>query len=171
MRNAFIGQFIFLALATLTACASDDGDSHTNVKNVEPFHTNRICGSEGTNPSITEISNYNQLAEIEKRIHRHLLNYQLQWQNQIEFDTHKLFLLEMGRKPTGGFALTLSDNIITYQDNIIKINVNWRSPNSSAIVAQSITSPCLLVLIPKGSYRKLSVINQSQHEILNIAIR
>lgn len=80
---------------------------------------------------------------------------------RIDFSRFAVLGIFMGSRPTGGFRLALANNKAQVQDNTASVRVDWIEPPPGAMVTQMLTSPCLLVRIPRGDYRRIEV--QDQH--------
>ncbi len=73
----------------------------------------------------------------------------------INFNTHQVFLLSLGTKPTSGHGLLLEEGPALYQNNILILPVKVMEPAENTMQAQVITTPCVLVSVPKNNYRKV----------------
>ena len=63
----------------------------------------------------------------------------------------------MGKYPTAGYQLELAAETAEINDHDLTLFVSWVEPPVAALVAQVITSPCLLISIPKGDYSVIRV--------------
>ncbi len=79
---------------------------------------------------------------------------------EVDFNTQGLLWIHMGQQSTGGYALALADPICRVKNEIASVSVNWISPASDAMVTQVITSPCILLKLPKGPFHSIQVIDQ-----------
>jgi hypothetical protein len=78
----------------------------------------------------------------------------------IDFAKEGVLLIEMGERPTAGYALDLPPDAARIKDGRLELIVDWTEPPPDAITAQVITSPCLLVRLPRAGYREVRVIDQ-----------
>lgn len=78
----------------------------------------------------------------------------------VDFAASEALLIEMGRRPTAGYRLTLADTSLAIRDGVAQVLVNWEEPGPSAVVTQVMTSPCLIVTVPRARYRELVVVDQ-----------
>ena len=77
----------------------------------------------------------------------------------------QMLLIEMGRRSTGGYSVTLGSHAAQVSDDTVVIHVVWNVPDTGAVLAQVVTSPYLLLKLAKGDYRRVVVVDQ-ENEIL-----
>ncbi len=81
-----------------------------------------------------------------------------------------MVLIEMGRKPTGGYLLGLKDNQARLLDDTAQVSTVWVEPAPGAIVTQVVTSPWVLIALPKNaSYSRVQVVDQNGRIRLSVA--
>ena len=78
----------------------------------------------------------------------------------VDFSKEHLLLLSMGERPTAGYGISLSQEKLLYSKNEAEIDIVWDEPSANAVVAQIITSPCVLLAIPKQEYKVIKVTDQ-----------
>jgi hypothetical protein len=67
----------------------------------------------------------------------------------------------MGRKPTAGYHVSMASRAVAVgEHNELILLVSWIEPPGDALLAQVITSPCILVSIPKGNYSTIQVVDE-----------
>lgn len=91
--------------------------------------------------------------------------------SQVDFSREGLLIVAMGQKPTGGYGLELNHEIAVVSDDVAVVSVSWIEPQKDAIVPQVITSPCLVIILPKGSYSQIRLLDQNVHLRLQIRIK
>ena len=79
---------------------------------------------------------------------------------EIDFSTHVVLLIEMGEQPTAGYALLPAESPAQQIGDTVHIPLLWRAPAPETMVAQVITSPCLLLEIPRGDYARIEILDQ-----------
>lgn len=72
-----------------------------------------------------------------------------------------LVQLRMGVKPSGGYGLDLQSDQLTVLNQTASFTVLWNEPAPGTFLTQALTSPCLYLQIPKGSYQQLQVLDQA----------
>jgi hypothetical protein len=80
---------------------------------------------------------------------------------KIDFGREGVVLVSMGQRRTGGYALTLADPKVNIANGIATMVVAFEEPPPGAMVTQALTSPCLLVRVPKSGIRELRVVDTS----------
>lgn len=112
------------------------------------------CGREEARPAawwLTDEDGYRTLAQ---RLRKSSLP-------PVDFRSHGVLLVEMGRQNTGGYGLRLArPEIEEGGDGAIRVHLDWRTPGPGMMTTQVITSPCLLLKLPRGDYRQIAVIDQ-----------
>lgn len=80
----------------------------------------------------------------------------------IQWDPEKegVLWLEMGVKPTGGYALELDDPEATVTAGAAVVTVRWRTPPPDGFVTQALTSPCLVLKLPKADLEAIHIQDQ-----------
>lgn len=79
-------------------------------------------------------------------------------------------LLEMGRRPTTGYDLDLRAGASTIAGDTLVLRVDWIVPDPEDFVGQGLTSPCLVLSLPKGDYRRVQVVDQWGEQRAAIAL-
>jgi len=79
--------------------------------------------------------------------------------------------LYMGRKTTGGYALSLAAAEATVSNGIAVIRVQWREPSPGAIVTQQLTSPCLVLKLPRNNYSAIEIQDQAGRMRTRVAVK
>jgi hypothetical protein len=76
----------------------------------------------------------------------------------------------MGQKPTGGYGLELNREFAVISEDTAALRVSWIDPPKGAILPQIITSPCLVIILPKGPYSQIQLLDQDAHLRLQLPI-
>ncbi len=86
----------------------------------------------------------------------------------IEFSQNIVLAIWMGKQPTAGYGLRLAENNAQVKENtaIIRLTVTTPAPNRPA--AQVITSPCMLIKLPKAQYNSLMLVSQDGKELVSL---
>ena len=89
-----------------------------------------------------------------------------QWQHQTGIDLQarelqpgRYALVQMGLRHTGGNGIAVSSDA-TRDGDTLNLYATFFSPRQGAITTQMLTSPCVLVQLPPGSYRTVDVYDQ-----------
>ncbi|HDP88491.1 MAG TPA: protease complex subunit PrcB family protein [Thioalkalivibrio sp.] len=133
------------------------------------LHRATHCASTEAQPSATWVGDGDTLTAT----HARLTGQQLGARPPlpaVDFEQAGVLLLEMGQRPTGGYAVALAEPVIAVDDGIATVTVNWQEPAPGAIATQALTSPCLLLEIPRGDYTSIRVVDQDGRLRLEIPV-
>lgn len=78
----------------------------------------------------------------------------------VDFSREGVLVLAMGSRSTAGYALSLAEESAVVRDGVLTVRVDWREPPPGALLAQVMTSPCLLVKVPMASFSRIRVVDQ-----------
>lgn len=69
-----------------------------------------------------------------------------------------LVAISRGRQPTPGYGLTLEE---ARRDGArVVIRVQWETPQSGAVLPQTLTHPCLVVGLPRNDFERVEAVDQ-----------
>lgn len=83
----------------------------------------------------------------------------------VNFGRAGVLLVEMGRKPTAGYAL--EPLRIEDDGSTVTVHTRWQNPPPDAMTAQVITSPCFLLRLPQADYAQIRVVDEQGLERLD----
>jgi len=69
-------------------------------------------------------------------------------------------LVEMGQRPTGGYNLRLLSRKTKIKGDTLDMVVDWHAPRLDAAVSQAMSTQCIAVRLPQGSYSNVRVTDQ-----------
>ncbi|MBL1432770.1 MAG: protease complex subunit PrcB family protein [Gammaproteobacteria bacterium] len=75
----------------------------------------------------------------------------------IDWQQERVLLLAMGRQASAGYSLTLASSRAIHNNGELAISVLWQEPEPHTMQAQLVTSPCLLVKLPREGYQHIVV--------------
>jgi hypothetical protein len=146
-----------LALAAavlLTACASQRPRGPAKVT-ASVLRAGTQCGGEVTGPSARWISTEGVL--------RAAMGpggaFGVQADMPVDFRKEGVLAVYMGQRSTGGYALALHDPEVAIQDHVGTVVVRFEEPPPGGMVTQVITSPCLLLRLPRAELRQVRVVD------------
>jgi hypothetical protein len=70
-----------------------------------------------------------------------------------------LVLVETGRKPTGGYSISLADPMLRVEKGLARMRVAVREPEPGDEAISWPSSPCLVVALPRGEFKTLEVVD------------
>ena len=131
------------------ACNDNNVKSAYADKSVSPVYQSANCGRNQAASHITWIDNQAELEDVYRRVRSTTLGGE-KAVPAVSFDTHGLVLIELGQRSTAGYQLRLASErmVMDKGDGLITFSVD--KPAGAA--AQMITSPCLLISVPRGDY-------------------
>jgi hypothetical protein len=89
----------------------------------------------------------------------------------VDFKSQRLVYLHMGARRTGGYRLDLAGETADLVGKTLVIPVSWQEPGEDALVTQMLTHPCLLLVLPRGAYNRIEVVDQSGQTRLSTTIQ
>jgi len=69
-------------------------------------------------------------------------------------------LVELGARPTGGYGLAVARAAVL-RGEVAVLSATFLSPPAGSIRTQALSSPCVLVQLPRGRYTRVDVEDQS----------
>jgi len=84
----------------------------------------------------------------------------------INFDQSTAFVLFMGSRPTAGYDIELLDDRAIVREASLTIPASWQEPSSDTMVAQIMTSPCVVITLPDARYETVTVRNRQGKTLL-----
>lgn len=88
-----------------------------------------------------------QIIDSDEELNNALYRYGVKAAQPVNFNTHNVALLDMGLHLSGGYSISVSS--IEQGDGFVRINANSRAPGRDCVTSQVLTSPFVLVTIPK----------------------
>ncbi len=158
--QALIMPFIIICLV-LAGCSVGAGTSAAFQSLVaqQLFSGQQCGGSEETVVArwIDEGLAYQELTGI---IHGAVLGKPNKTLPKVDFASHGVLMVSMGRQSTTGYFLSLAKNEVKVSNEIATVNLTWQELQPGAMAAQMITSPCVLISLPKADFSKVRIVDQ-----------
>ena len=148
-------------------------DSHSREKptlKIRLLYKGDQCHTNRLNPHLAWIEDPDQFKKTYTRLTRHTIGAQQDLSSQIDFSREGILIVAMGQKQTGGYGLELNREFAVISDDRAVLSVSWIEPPKGAILPQIITRPCLAVILPKGPYSKIQLLDQDAHLRLQLRI-
>lgn len=111
-----------------------------------------VTGKAAERAAVVPIADQARLAEVYRRIDPSNGSPPV-----LDFKRRGALLIDMGTRPSGGYALELADPRPTLEDGTLTIHIDWRTPDPDLFATQALTRPCLLLDIPASDYRRIEV--------------
>jgi hypothetical protein len=148
MLNKIRVGIALVASCAVTAGCEDTVKPTSTSESVTPIYQGRHCGRSEPAAHVTWIQSEAVLQDAHRKMHRNSL--QAPPLPDVDFDTHGLVLIELGQRPTAGYQMHLASQLMVMDKGDAVITFSVDKPAGPA--AQVITSPCMLVSVPRGDY-------------------
>jgi hypothetical protein len=152
---------ISAALLALAGCAS----APVEPLRAEQLYAGSHCGREKPEPEARWIAD----ADAYRQRFRQLDPSARRPPPAVRFAESIVVLVELGRKPTAGYGISLAEPTVKVDGGNAELRLHWQAPAPDAMSAQVITSPCVLVRLPRGDYSRVVVLDQQGQERLSAA--
>jgi hypothetical protein len=154
---------VFTLLLILEACHTSIDKNYQPEKQsaIEVIYSSQQCGRNKVSPSATWIDNQEQLEVSIKQIQRGVLGGDPINLPKPDFQNEMALLVEMGQKPTSGYQLELIDDGLYISQNHGYLTLKWVVPSKDSLLAQVISSPCLLLKLKRGDYKIIRVLDDA----------
>jgi len=171
MPYFIIAVLLFMSLFT-NGCVGND--SHSKEKpplKVRLLFKGDQCTTDRLNPHAIWIENPDQFKQTVARLTKHTIGAQPDLSSRVDFSREGIVIVAMGQKPTGGYRLELNRESAVITDDAAVLRVTWIDPPKDAILPQIITSPCLAIILPKGPYSQIHLLDQDARLRLQLPIK
>ncbi|MDP4547014.1 MAG: protease complex subunit PrcB family protein [Marinobacter sp.] len=74
---------------------------------------------------------------------------------QVDLSQEQLIFVTLGQKPTAGYSLGLAG--VSQEKSTLKLHMDLKAPEPGTMVAQVITSPCVVLAAASGDWDRLEV--------------
>jgi hypothetical protein len=148
-------------------------DSHSKEKptlKVRLLFKGGQCNTNRLNPHAIWIEDPDQFKKTYTQLTRHTISAQQDLSSRVDFSREGILIVAMGQKPTGGYGLELNREFAVISEDTAVLRVSWIDPPKGAILPQIITSPCLVIILPKGPYSQIQLLDQVAHPRLQLPI-
>jgi hypothetical protein len=125
---------------------------------VETIYHDQQCGLQ--QPQAVWVQSEKEYQILFRQLRQSYLGSQVK-PPQVDWRSSSVILVGMGRKNTGGYGVTLIDNSAGVNNGVLQLAVQWQQPKPGMMLTQTLTSPCLLIKIPKGDYQRIEIKDQT----------
>jgi hypothetical protein len=155
-------KLLLLLYCGLCACMHTPAVDSAESKRipVRILYQDALCGGNRPTPSVTLVAGSDQLKRIFIESKGRMLGPSPPTP-AVDFDAEHVVDIQMGQKPTGGYGIELAEPHATLNDGEALIRLRWIEPAPGAIVTQILTSPCLIIALPKGAYGKIAITDEN----------
>lgn len=144
------GACVSAAIA-LSACGTEE------VPASVPLSVKQVYQSSHCRVETKRLAVLNSLAELEKAVARAVpgVGNTAASMSDVDFDSERIVLVAWGRQNNAGYRLELVKEHADTDNGVVELPVKFVSPSPDGFYAQVMTSPCLIVALPKAGYNKI----------------
>lgn len=143
-------------LLPLAACGTRSGPATDSVA-VEALYQHNQCQAETAKAILIDnVADLNAWWQPLARLSLPARELPVQLE-QVDWQTNNLVVIHSGSQPSAGYQLELLGQAAQVKDQTLNINVRLSEPPADAMVAQVITSPCVVIAAHKNSYTAVKV--------------
>jgi hypothetical protein len=89
----------------------------------------------------------------------------------LDFSQQGVLLVEMGKKPTGGYRLDLDKRPAIVSDGKVAVTLSWIEPSPGVLLPQFLTSPWILIALYRGDYSLINVLDQNGRVRVQVSVK
>lgn len=162
MKLARAGLALMLALPLLGA--EGKGCSADREVPVAVIRGGAQCGGEAAGPSVRRLASAEELAAA--------FSAELgAAAPAADFEGAAVLLVASGQRPTAGHAVELLAPRAPVKDGVAVVQVALRAPAPGAVAAQVVTSPCLVVAVPRAGLAEVKVADGERAVLGGVSLR
>jgi hypothetical protein len=152
--------------------SSQPSDARETSVNVRLLFKSAFGGGTHNQPAAAWITEPNLYQRTYQRLGKNTIDSrQKKPPPSVDFSREGILFISMGQKPTGGYLLDLAKPSAEIIADTAILHLEWFKPPPGAILPQVITSPCILLSLPKGDYSRIQVMDQTGRIRLQVDIR
>lgn len=150
-----------LAAFTITLFIFGCGSLHDTKQQpleVEIIQSSLQCKAPQKNPWGKWLHSTEQLIEAENNANYSRFNYQPNL--QVDFSQFEVVVAGMGIKPTLGYSMQLIEPVKWINKERLQLTLQLNNPSADRMQGQAVTSPCVLIKLPKTDAKEIEVVDQ-----------
>ncbi len=169
MSRSFAISFICLLWIGLFGCTHAETPQDFKSIDIQVMHERTHCGNTAAMSTALWIADRARLTRVFDRMDRRQIGGSApEWTENFDFKNYGILFVHMGRQPTGGYALEYVPGHAHISGKTATVVLKWMTPDPAAMVTQVITSPCMMLKMPKTNFKRIEIIDQ--HGRLKAAI-
>lgn len=152
-------------------CAGKNSHSEQESKlEVRLLWQGSQCGNDRPAPHAVWIENPDQFKKNYAQLTKHSFNAKQNLLSGVDFSREGILIAKMGQQPTGGYGMDLKQGFAVLSDDTAILKISWIEPPPGSILPQVITSPCLVIILPKGPYSRIHLLDQNNRLRMRVQI-
>ena len=162
-----------MIFCTLIPCAdalsagSKQANTHVPVATI---FTGNQCKCPYDKLKVMQLTDQKQLDIFVKQNTHTILSTPKNNLTPIDFSNDVIVAIWMEKKPTAGYGLSLEEKSAEIKDYTAIVQVKLKKPDPGTMLAQVMTSPCLLIKLPKGKYDTIEIFSQHNKLLATLSI-
>jgi len=152
MRRALVLLYALLIGGMLLGCQAVGGEKPLRSLPVISLQSLSQCGV--SDPGLGWVRQLSELSVLPETLRLPVDRLTL------DFTQHSLLVVYLGAQPNTGYRLQRLASEAPLLVGRLQVEVERITPKPGMMYAQMITSPCLLLEIPKGDYSQIEVLDQ-----------
>jgi hypothetical protein len=155
IRQILLLTLCLTVLPALGGCPGALSEGAPQLIPVRVLASGAHCGHDQARPSVHILQDATALEQMLDRT-----DLRMEANAGPDFDHERVILIHQGQKPTLGYSLELADTSVRRINGVGQLQVLNREPPADAIVAQALSSPCLLLAVERQPMKALQVKDQ-----------
>ena len=158
----FFSMKVFTAsalLLALTGCAAPGNTAPQQSPQVRQITQSPHCGLTG--PGVAYVDSSESLEAFLGVRGQNMSTGVIQ---QVDLAQEQLIFVTLGQKPTAGYSLGLAD--VSQEQGTLKLKMDLKAPAPDMMVAQVITSPCVVLAVAGGNWERVEVIGATEQPLV-----
>ena len=151
---------MWIGFLTLLSACRVNGITETPTVEATLLIQSTHCWNKNVEPFVDWITNSEAYKSAYSQTRKHILGDSIK-PPHVDFNRLGVIAVYMGGRPTAGYQVKLASRTTEVgEHNELTLLVSWIEPPVDALLAQIITSPCILVSIPKDEYSKIQAVDE-----------
>ena len=143
----------------LTGCAASGNTAPQQSAQVRQITQSAHCGLTG--PGVAYV---NSAEELDVLLGVRGQNMSTGVIRQVDLAQEQLIFVTLGQKPTAGYSLGLAD--VSQEQGTLKLQMDLKAPAPDMMVAQVITSPCVVLAVAGGNWERVEVTGATEQPLV-----
>jgi len=167
MKRTALFSVILYGILPISACVAQQSD-------LQPMQTEVIFAGQQCNlsesSSVIWINDLQRLEAILKQTNSHMIAGTPPRTPAVDFVKNAVVAVSMGQQRTGGYALKMSKSPLQIKNGSATLKLNSRQPAKGMMTIQIITSPCILIIVPRGDYKTFRAVTLTGKDIARTTV-
>lgn len=149
--------FVITSFMLLSACSNNV--KYKNMQAVEQIYAGFHCGAQTRGASLEWVDDQMLLERAFGKLSKQFSSSRTS-APKINFEKQRVVIVYMGQQPTAGYSLALAGDSLRIDKSTADVTLQWRKPQVGMMTAQVITSPCVVLSLPREGYGVFRVLDR-----------